>query len=135
MPGVSRERFLALALQLSALRLWRRRYSSSPGRKTMPVLWGHKRSQRFSTHNLDRPWRDATHMKPMTNQCEHGSLARQCLICELQAENKRLQNELDQWTEVGHDLTRKVERLQRALEVIKSGTDAMASKALGTEAP
>lgn len=74
-------------------------------------------------------------MKPMTNQCEHGSLARQCLICELQAENKRLQNELDQWTEVGHDLTRKVERLQRALEVIKSGTDAMASKALGTEAP
>ena len=27
----------------------------------------------------------------MTNQCEHGSLRRQCLVCELQTDNQRLQ--------------------------------------------
>jgi hypothetical protein len=28
------------------------------------------------------------------NQCEHGSLARQCLVCELQAEVERLRDTL-----------------------------------------
>lgn len=30
------------------------------------------------------------------NQCEHGSLSRSCIVCELQAENARLQGELEE---------------------------------------
>jgi len=44
----------------------------------------------------------------------------------LKAENERLQHELNQWTEVGHDLTRTVERLRGKLTAARGQMTDMA---------
>ena len=36
----------------------------------------------------------------MSTQCEHGQLARQCLLCEQAAENERLRTIVDKYTKL-----------------------------------
>ena len=67
----------------------------------------------------------------MTNQCEHGQLARVCELCEKDAEIAALRETQHKFGQVQHDLLTQIDQLRQYLDTAQRRASALGDEVAG----